>query len=72
MDTTKYTASVDTTAELIAAGEYVLEVGSWSSQSTFKSGKPTHEGGWWMSLWKRDSTGAWKTYREVANSAPIK
>jgi ketosteroid isomerase-like protein len=72
MDTTKYTASADSTDELIAAGEYVLEVGRWSNQGTFKSGKPTHAGGWWMALWKADSTGAWKIHREVVNSAPIK
>lgn len=72
LDSTKYTASVDTTDELIAAGEYVVEIGSWSSKGTFKSGKPTNEGGRWMAVWKRDATGAWKTYRVVGNHAPIR
>jgi ketosteroid isomerase-like protein len=72
LDSTKYTASVDTTDELMAAGEYVVEIGSWSSKGTFKSGKPTNEGGRWMAVWKRDSTGAWKTYRVIGNHAPTK
>jgi ketosteroid isomerase-like protein len=72
MDSTKYTASVDTTDELMAAGDYIVEVGSWTSSGTLKAGKPVNLGGRWMAVWKRDSTGAWKTYRVIANQAPMK
>ena len=72
LDSTTYTASTDTTDELIVAGDYVIEIGTFTSKATFKSGKPSNEGGRWMAVWKRDATGAWKVYRDIANSAPTK
>lgn len=72
LDSTTYTASTATTDEVFAAGDYAIEIGTWSSKATFKSGKPSNEGGRYMAVWKRDATGAWKVYRDIANRAPTK
>lgn len=72
MDSTTTTAAASTTDELFAAGDYVVEIGTWSGSYTTKQSKATSEVGRYLVIWKRDSAGAWKIYREIANRVPAK
>ena len=72
LDSVKYTASVDSTDELIVAGDYVIEIGSWKTKATNKSGKAQNQEGRYTAIWKRDATGAWKIYRDIGNLVPSK
>ena len=72
LDSLKYTASVDSTDELIVAGDYVIEIGSWMSKATSKAGKAQNTAGRYAAIWKRDASGAWKIYRDIGNETPSK
>jgi uncharacterized protein (TIGR02246 family) len=72
LDTVAVTSREDITEEVIPAGDYVIEIGHYSFQGTSKkAAKAARSGaGRYMAVWKRDTDGAWRIYRDIGNDAP--
>lgn len=72
-DTLNVTAREDITDEVIAAGDYAIEVGHYSYQATTKVGnRPVSESGRYMVVWRKDADGVWRLHRDIGNVAPQK
>jgi ketosteroid isomerase-like protein len=63
-----------TTQDVIAAGDYAIETGAFDMTSqAAKGGKPVHDVGKYLVLWKKQPDGSYKILRDIANSdLPIK
>jgi len=72
-DTLTITAREDITEEVIAAGDYVSEIGHYSWQGTTKTGaRPRSASGRYLVLWRKDADGAWRLHRDIGTEAPAK
>jgi ketosteroid isomerase-like protein len=70
-DTLTVTAREDITEEVIAAGDYAVEIGRYSYNGTSKTDKnPRSAAGRYMVLWRRDADGAWRLHRDIGSEAP--
>jgi uncharacterized protein (TIGR02246 family) len=74
LDTVAVTSREDITEEVIPAGDYVIEVGHYSFQGTSKkaANAPRSGAGRYIAVWKRDTDGVWRIYRDIGNDAPAK
>ena len=57
-----------TTASVDVAGDYAIETGSYDVTVTPKGGKPMHDKGKYLTVWKKQADGSWKIYRDINNS----
>jgi uncharacterized protein (TIGR02246 family) len=70
LDTVNVTAREDVTEEVTVAGDYAVEIGSYSWTGTAKKGgKAVGEKGRYMVLWKKGSDGTWKLHRDIGSAA---
>ena len=53
------------TASVDVAGDYAIETGSYELTFTPKGGKPMHDKGNYLMVWKNQSDGSWKIYRDI-------
>jgi len=58
-----------TTQDVIVTGDYAIETGSFDMTSqASKGGKPTHDVGKYLVLWKKQPDGSYKMLRDIENS----
>lgn len=58
-----------TTQDVIAAGDYAIETGAFDmSSQAAKGGKPVHDVGKYLVVWKKQADGSYKILRDIANS----
>jgi uncharacterized protein (TIGR02246 family) len=70
-DTLAVTAREDITEEVIAAGDYAVEIGHYSYEGTSKTDKsPRSAAGRYMVLWRKDADGAWRLHRDIGSEVP--
>ena len=62
----------DVTEEVIPAGPYVLEVGSYAFTGTSKANKPVSGSGRYLVVWRKDADGQWRLLRDIGSEAPKK
>jgi uncharacterized protein (TIGR02246 family) len=73
LDTLNVTTREDLPEEVIVAGDYVVEFGRYSYAATTKMGnKPVSGAGRYVVLWRKDTDGQWRIYRDLGNEAPKK
>lgn len=73
LDTLAVTGREDIPEEVVAAGEYALEIGHYSYQATSKVGnQPRSEAGRYMVLWRKDADGVWRAHRDLGVPAAAK
>jgi len=61
------------TSQVDVAGDYAIETGAYEMTGTSPGGKPVTEKGKYVTVWKKQSDGSWKIYRDIANTdAPPK
>ena len=65
-------AVTNDTDELFAAGESVVEIGTWTERPAAAMDSAATYRGRYFVLWKRDSTGTWKIFREMFNAHALK
>ena len=56
------------TANVDVAGDYAIETGSFEWTVTPNGGKPMHDKGKYLTVWKKQADGSWKVYRDINNS----
>lgn len=56
------------TEDVTAAGDLAVETGSYEWTLQMKGGKPTHDKGKYLTLWKQQADGSWKIVRDINNS----
>jgi len=56
------------TASVDVAGDYTIETGSYELTFTPKGGKPMYDKGNYLMVWKKQTDGSWKIYRDINNS----
>jgi uncharacterized protein (TIGR02246 family) len=72
-DTLAVTAREDITEEVIAAGDYAVEIGHYSYEGTSKTDKSSRSAaGRYMVLWRKDADGAWRLHRDIGTESPPK
>jgi ketosteroid isomerase-like protein len=64
----KVTALKLSTADVITAGDYAIETGSYDQTLQPKTGKTIHDIGKYIVVWKRQGDGSWKIVREIYNT----
>jgi uncharacterized protein (TIGR02246 family) len=70
-DTLSVTAREDITEEVIAAGDFAVEIGHYSYTGTSKANKsPRSASGRYMALWRKDADGTWRLHRDIGTEAP--
>jgi ketosteroid isomerase-like protein len=52
-------------------GDLAVETGAFSMTTTMKNGKPITEQGKYLTVWKRQTDGAWKIIRDINNADPV-
>lgn len=58
-----------TTQDVIVSGDYAVETGAYELGGTpAKAGKPVHDVGKYLVLWKKQSDGSYKILRDISNS----
>ncbi len=73
-DTLAVTVREDITEEVIAAGDYIVEIGHYRSEGTSKTDQtPRSSSGRYMVVWRKDADGAWRLHRDIGSeAAPVK
>jgi uncharacterized protein (TIGR02246 family) len=72
-DTINVATREDITEEVVAAGDYAIEIGHYSFQGTSKADKAARsDAGRYMVLWRKDTDGVWRLHRDIGNDAPRK
>ncbi len=56
------------TASVDVAGAYAIETDSYEMTFTPKGGKPMHDKGNYLLVWKKQTDGSWKIYRDINTS----
>jgi uncharacterized protein (TIGR02246 family) len=56
------------TENVDVSGDLAVETGTFSMTITPKGGKAFDDNGKYITVWKRQSDGAWKIYRDISNS----
>ena len=56
------------TSQVDVAGDYAIETGAYEMTATPPGGKPATEKGKYVTVWKKQSDGSWKIYRDIANT----
>ena len=64
----KFSDMKTNTASVDVAGDYAIETGSFEWTVTAKGGKPMHDKGKYVTVWKKQADGSWKIYRDINNS----
>ena len=65
----KVSAMKLTTQEVIGAGDFVIETGTYDMMSqAVKAAKPVHDVGKYLVVWKKQADGSYKILRDIANS----
>lgn len=54
--------------DVTIAGDYVIETGTYSMTLQPKTGKAIDDVGKSVAVWKKDTDGSWKMYRDIFNS----
>ena len=57
-----------TTTDVIVAGDYAIETGSYRMTLKPKTGPAIPDTGKYISVWRRDANGNWKMIRDISNS----
>jgi uncharacterized protein (TIGR02246 family) len=58
-----------TTQDVIAAGDYAIETGAFDMTSqAAKGGKPMHDVGKYLVVWKKQADGSYKMLRDIENN----
>ncbi len=71
LDTLNVTAREDITEEVIAAGDYIVEIGRYSFTATSKNGnRPVSGAGRYVVVWRKDADGQWRLHRDLGTEAP--
>jgi len=68
LSTTKITALKLSTDDVQISGDFGVETGSYEQTLTPKTGKPMHDVGKYLLVWKRQADGSWKILREAYNT----
>jgi uncharacterized protein (TIGR02246 family) len=55
------------TTDVILAGDYAIETGTFEWTMTPKGGKPATNKGKYMTVWHKQTDGSWKIVRDVSN-----
>ena len=66
--TVKVTALKLTSTDVQAAGDFVIETGSYEQTVQPKTGKAIHDVGKYVVVWKKQADGSLKLFREIYNS----
>ena len=66
--TMKMSAFKLTTQDVIVSGDYAIETGSYELTDSAMKGKPKHDVGKYLVLWKKQADGSYKMLRDIANS----
>ena len=56
------------TSTVDVAGDFAIETGSYEMTLTETGKKPMPDKGKYISVWKKQSDGSWKLYRDISNS----
>jgi uncharacterized protein (TIGR02246 family) len=56
------------TVSVDVAGDYAIETGSVEWTTTPNGGKPMHNKGKYLTVWKKQADGSWKIYRDIHNA----
>jgi uncharacterized protein (TIGR02246 family) len=64
----KVTALKLSTEDLQASGDLAVETGTYDQTLQPKGGKPIHDVGKYVVVWKKQADGSWKLFREIYNS----
>ncbi len=56
------------TENVMVSGDMAVETGSYEWTVAPKVGKPTHEKGKYLTVWKQQADGSWKIVRDINNS----
>ncbi len=67
-DMMKVNAATFTTTDVLVRGDLAVETGTYDMTTTMPGGKPMADKGKFMTLWKRQSDGTWKAFRDINNS----
>ncbi|HEX9565526.1 MAG TPA: SgcJ/EcaC family oxidoreductase [Gemmatimonadaceae bacterium] len=71
LDTLNVTAREDVPEEVIVAGDYVVEIGRYSTTATSKTDNKSADGaGRYMVVWRKDADGIWRLHRDIGSEAP--
>ena len=65
---TKFSDAKFHTENIDVAGDYAIETGTYEFTVTPKGGKPVPDKGKYVTVWKKQSDGTWKIYRDISNS----
>ena len=57
-----------TTNGVDVGGDYAIETGSYELTAAPPGGKPVTDKGKYVTVWKKQSDGTWKIYRDIANT----
>ncbi len=56
------------TENVMVSGDMAVETGSFEWTVQMKGGKPTHDKGKYLTVWKQQADGSWKIVRDINNS----
>ena len=56
------------TIDLLTAGDYAVETGRYDMTMQPKAGKPEHDVGKYLTVWKKELDGSYKIIRDIYNS----
>jgi len=57
-----------TSTDLQSSGDFVVETGAYDQTLQPKTGKPIHDVGKYIVVWKKQGDGSWKLFREIYNT----
>lgn len=64
----KFSDMSGTTTDVIVAGDYAIETGTFQWTVTPKGGKPMKDKGKYITVWHKQADGSWKIVRDINNS----
>lgn len=56
------------TEDVQTSGDFAVHTGTYDQTLTPKTGKPIHDVGKYLLVWKRQADGSWKVFREIYNT----
>jgi uncharacterized protein (TIGR02246 family) len=56
------------TTTVDVGGDFAIETGTYEMTTAPKGGKPAADKGKYVTVWKKQSDGTWKIYRDISNS----
>jgi ketosteroid isomerase-like protein len=64
----KFTSFTPHIQDLIVAGDYAIETATFDMTIQPKTGKPVHDVGKYLTIWKKQPDGSYKAIRDIFNS----